>query len=227
LVPCRVETAIGCAFINYDNDAPSLRNSIGSLLDRLKARNVGQLRMEWWYGTHLPANWKIAMEAFMEGYHVMKTHPQLQNAAPMIFDGRYTGAEEGRNFAAPVDPTMSSRENILAHFRQLELTSEGMAGMVHAKEVEIARGLLDVDLPDDPEQALYAWFGQLQAEITAQLRARGESVPDLNEVAVSAPLEAVEFLFPNYFLYCPLSAAILPIASARPGRKPVSSKSGR
>ena len=27
LIPCRVETAIGCAFINYDDDAPSLRDT--------------------------------------------------------------------------------------------------------------------------------------------------------------------------------------------------------
>ena len=146
------------------------------------------------------------MEAFMEGYHVMKTHPQLQAAAPMIFDGRYSGAKEGRNFAIPVDPKLSARENIMAHFRQLELTSEGMAGMVHAKEVEIARDLLDIDLPEDPAQALLTWFGTLQAEITTRLRARGEPVPDLNEVAMSAPLEGVEFLFPHYFLLPSLSS---------------------
>ena len=197
---CRVETAIGCAFINYDDEAPSLRDCIGPLLDSLEQRNVGRLRSEWWYGTHLPANWKIAMEAFMEGYHVKTTHPQLHKAAPMIFEGRYTGAGEGRSFALPIDPALSARENILAHFRQLELTSAGMAGMVHAKEVAIARELLDVDLPDAPDQAFLGWFGRLQAEVTTQLRARGEPVPDLNAMAVSAPVEAVEFLFPHYFL---------------------------
>ena len=41
LVPCRVETGVGCAFINLDDDAPSLRDSIGPLLDRLEAHNTG------------------------------------------------------------------------------------------------------------------------------------------------------------------------------------------
>ena len=32
---------------------------------------------EWWLSFRMPTNWKLAMEAFMEGYHVMQTHPQL------------------------------------------------------------------------------------------------------------------------------------------------------
>jgi hypothetical protein len=75
-----------------------------------------------------------------------------------------------------------------------------MAGMVHAKEVEIARQLLDVDLPEDPVKAVPMWYGIVQDQITKQLRAKGEAVPDLNAVAVSDPVNAVEFLFPHYFL---------------------------
>ena len=40
----------------------------------------------------------------------------------------------------------------------------------------------------------------VQEQITKQLRAAGEDVPDLNAVAVSHPVNAVEFLFPHYFL---------------------------
>jgi hypothetical protein len=71
---------------------------------------------------------------------------------------------------------------------------------MHDKEVEIARHLLDIDLPDDVAQAVPMWFGAVAAEITKQLQARGEPVPDLLAVAVSDPIKAVEFLFPNYFL---------------------------
>jgi hypothetical protein len=82
----------------------------------------------------------------------------------------------------------------------LQLLSEGMAGMVHAKEVAIAGQLLDVALPDDASKALPAWYGIVQDRITKELRAKGEPVPDLDAVAVSHPVRAVEFIFPHYFL---------------------------
>ena len=198
LTPCRVELWGGCAFINFDNDAPSFRECIGPVADKLEAHGMSKLHSEWWYATVLPANWKIAMEAFMEGYHVMRTHPQLQRATPALYNSRY-GYDTG-GIGQPINPNLSVRENIAAQFKHMELLSEGMAGMLHKKEVEIARQLLDVELPDDPQQAVMMWFGIVQDQITKQLTARGEAVPDLNAVAVSDPVNAVEFLFPHYFL---------------------------
>lgn len=198
LASCRVELWGGCAFINFDDNAPSYRDCIGPVAERLEAHAVDKLRAEWWYATVLPSNWKVAMEAFMEGYHVMRTHPQLQRTVPARYSARYEVEEPEEGM--PVNPRQSIRENIYAEFRNLELLSEGMNGMIHPKEIEIARQLLDVDLPDDPQQAMATWFGIVQAEITRQLRERGEPVPDLNAVAVSHPVNAVEFLFPNYFL---------------------------
>ncbi|CAN5420247.1 aromatic ring-hydroxylating dioxygenase subunit alpha [soil metagenome] len=195
---CRVETWGGCAFINLDDDAPSFRDTIGPVADRLEAHGVGNLRAEWWYQTVLPANWKVAMEAFMEGYHVMRTHPQLQQAAPMLYNAMY-GMDTG-GIGVPINPNLSVRDNIKAQIKHLGLLSEGMSGMVHEKEVEIARQLADVELPEDPQQAVMMWYGILNHQITEQLRARGENVPDLNAVAVSDPVNAVEFLFPNTFL---------------------------
>src|SRR6202008_1512754 len=51
LKPCRVETMIGCAFINFDDDALPLRESLGKSLPGLEAYNPDQLRAEWWYYT--------------------------------------------------------------------------------------------------------------------------------------------------------------------------------
>jgi phenylpropionate dioxygenase-like ring-hydroxylating dioxygenase large terminal subunit len=204
LRPCRVELWGGCAFVNFDDDAPSFRECIGPVADRLEAHAVDRLRAEWWFATVLPANWKIAMEAFQEGYHVMRTHPQLQRAVPALYNARY-GNDTG-GIGQAVNPKLSVRENIQAQVRNMELLSEGMAGMIHAKEVEIARQLVDVELPDDPEQAVMTWYGIVQAEVTRQLRERGEPVPELNAVAVSDPVSAVEFLFPHFFLLPSMSS---------------------
>ncbi|CAN7313464.1 aromatic ring-hydroxylating dioxygenase subunit alpha [Phenylobacterium sp. LjRoot219] len=198
LAPCRVELWGGCAFINHDDDAPSFRESIGPLAERLEKYGLDQTRAEWCYATVLPANWKVAMEAFMEGYHVMRTHPQLHHANPALTNSRY-GQDTG-GLGRTLDPRATIRENIQAQFRGMELLSEGMAGMCHAKDVETARKLLDVDLPEDPMEAMKAWYGMVAHQVVQDGRARGESTPDLLALAVSDPVNAVEFLFPHYFL---------------------------
>ncbi|MFD2402989.1 SRPBCC family protein [Novosphingobium soli] len=198
LKPVRVETWGGCAFVNFDNAAAPLHETFGPVLGRLEAHGMNELRAEWWYATELPANWKIAMEAFMEGYHVMMTHPQLQRAAPGLYNSRY-GLDTG-GIGLPIDPEQSVAENIAAQIEHLELLSNGMAGMVQAKEVAIARELADVSLPETVAEAVPMWFGLVQEAITRKLREAGEAVPDLNAVCQSYPVNAVEYLFPNYFL---------------------------
>ncbi|MCW1428992.1 aromatic ring-hydroxylating oxygenase subunit alpha [Novosphingobium sp. JCM 18896] len=198
LRPVRVETWGGCAFINHDADAPSLRDSLGPVLDRLEARGMSKLRSQWWFATVLPANWKVAMEAFMEGYHVMKTHPQLQHAQPSLYNARY-GHETG-GIGATINPNLSVRDNVEEALASMELLGAGMAGLVQPKEIAIARDLADAPLPDDPQLAMMTWYGLVCQAITDRLRAAGEDVPDLPRVMQEHPVEAVEFLFPHYFL---------------------------
>jgi phenylpropionate dioxygenase-like ring-hydroxylating dioxygenase large terminal subunit len=203
LRPCRSEVFGGMVWINHDDDAPSVRDSLGPVAERLEAHALGELRAEWWYGTHLPANWKIAMEAFMEGYHVQTTHPQLQKVAPLLYDGMYAKPREPvLQIADPNRTLQQNAENMVLNLKEL---SDGMAGMVHAKEVEIAASLTDVDnlgvtFPEDGNQALMMWLGILQDQISKRLQAAGEPIPDLNTVCQTHPINAVEFLFPHFFL---------------------------
>ena len=203
LIPCRVEEALGCAWINLDDDAPGVKESLGPVVQRLEAHGVENLHAEWQFGTVLPANWKIAMEAFQEGYHVMQTHPQLYAAHTEDHVDTYDSPEAKKTSleaSRSGEKGASTKAEIAAQFAHLELLSEGMAGMCHQKEVEIARGLLDLDLPEDATEGVPMWFGILMQQITEQLQAKGEPVPDLVAVAQSDPVIAVEFQFPHYFL---------------------------
>jgi nitrite reductase/ring-hydroxylating ferredoxin subunit len=197
LVACRVETWGGCAFINFDDDAPPLLDTLGEATTRLDSRRKGELKVDWWYSAVLPVNWKLAMEAFMESYHVMATHPQLHVVT----------APEGRQFGAdapdrPVLPPSASGQAYIdmavAHLAKLH---EGMGGMVTPWEVEIARAVAkDMDMPDEVPAAAGAFYTRLQREIEAHAKATGRPSFDLIETARTVPFKAVEYIFPNYFL---------------------------
>ena len=196
LVPCRVEVWGGCAFINFDDEAPPLINHVAASASRLDMRNLQKMKVEWWRSTVLPVNWKLAMEAFMEGFHVAKTHPQLQSNNTPELAARY-GTD-----STPVptkSKTMSVRERIDVTIHHMHLLSEGMGGMVHANDIAVAEDLRHIELPDDPAVAMPQWAMKLNEEITRRARARGVDMPDLNAVAATNPAP-VEYVFPNYFV---------------------------
>lgn len=198
LVPVRCETWGGFAYINFDDDALSFRETLGPILGKQDIHSIGNVRAEWWFATEIPANWKIAMEAFMEGYHVMATHPQLQKALPEMHEDRYGDAGL---IGAPVKRDLTPREAV-SHFHDYyEQISEGMAGgMCQQKEMEVARKLDKIDLPDSIPEAKASWIRQLKDGITESLRERGEAVPDLVAADAEAPMNTCEFLFPNQFV---------------------------
>ena len=142
LVPVRCEMLNGCAWINLSDDAPPLRESLEPFATIMDAWKVESLRTDRWFAARLPVNWKLAIEAFIEMYHVVQTHPQL------VIPTRF-GLLDGMTF--------DRREWVDADIQYLRAMSDGMAGMVHANDVRIAEGLRDTELPEDPKQAIATW----------------------------------------------------------------------
>jgi len=73
----RCERWGGFVFINMDLNAEPLLDFLHPLPDLLAPYKLEQLRYRSYRTTIIPANWKITIDAFNEGYHVQGTHPQL------------------------------------------------------------------------------------------------------------------------------------------------------
>jgi phenylpropionate dioxygenase-like ring-hydroxylating dioxygenase large terminal subunit len=192
LVPVRCEVWGGCAWINLDDDAPPLRACLEPAATMLDAWKVESLRTEWWYAARLPVNWKLAIEAFVEMYHVVQTHPQL------VIPTRF-----GLRDRAPFDPDAF----IDADIQYLRAMSEGMAGMVHGDDVRIAEGLRGTPLPADPKAAMATWNRTLNDAVVGWHRSRGADIPDLNELDTQGINLTFFHCFPHYFVLPMYSSA--------------------
>jgi choline monooxygenase len=78
LHPVRIETLAGLVFVNLDPAAPSLAEQTDGLAERLAPYDIpGLERFRSGCGSDQPANWKIVVENYLEGYHVPIAHPGL------------------------------------------------------------------------------------------------------------------------------------------------------
>jgi len=193
LTPVRCEVWGGCAWINLDDAAPPLRQCIEPAATVLDAWKVESLRTERWYAARLPVNWKLAVEAFVEMYHVVQTHPQLD----------IPGMRYSLRPGAPFDP----RAFIEAEIEYLRVLSDGMDGMVHANDVRVATGLRDYELPADPTLAIATWNRALNDAVMSWHRERGTDMPDLNELDARGFNETFYQCFPHYFVLPMYSSA--------------------
>ncbi len=192
LTAVRCEVWGGCAWINLDDDAPPLRACLEPMASVLDAWKVESLRAEWWYACRLPANWKLAEEAFVEQYHVLQAHPQL----------RIPGRLPTRN-PADFDP----RTFVEGELHYLRTMNEGMAGMVHARDVRVAEALADAEFPAEYGLARTTWERRLNEAVSEAHRARGCDIPDLNELEEQGMNEPMAYCFPHYFVLPMYSSA--------------------
>lgn len=77
LTPVKVETWGGWIFINMDPDCEPLETFLGEAKRILDPFEFGKMRYKWRKWVVFNCNWKTALEAFMEPYHVEGTHTQL------------------------------------------------------------------------------------------------------------------------------------------------------
>ncbi|WP_235892251.1 aromatic ring-hydroxylating oxygenase subunit alpha [Mycolicibacterium hodleri] len=73
----KCDTWGGFVFVTMEADPVPLREYLDPVPDIFDNYDFDQMRYRWSKTVVLPCNWKVALEAFNEGYHVQATHPQL------------------------------------------------------------------------------------------------------------------------------------------------------
>jgi phenylpropionate dioxygenase-like ring-hydroxylating dioxygenase large terminal subunit len=73
----KVDTWGGYIYINMDPDCISLKEWMGRAGEILDYFQLEKMHYKWRQWAIYPCNWKVAIEAFLEPYHVAGTHTQL------------------------------------------------------------------------------------------------------------------------------------------------------
>ena len=73
----KVDTWGGWIWINMDPESVSLKEWLGRAGEILSYFEIDKMRYKWRQWAIYPCNWKVAIEAFLEPYHISATHSQL------------------------------------------------------------------------------------------------------------------------------------------------------
>ncbi|MCE7796408.1 aromatic ring-hydroxylating dioxygenase subunit alpha [Sphingobium sufflavum] len=178
----RVDSWGGWIFINMDADCAPLRDFLEPAAGILDPFELEKMRYKWRQWVVFDCNWKTALEAFMEAYHVTGTHTQmLRNGDYYSYSAAYglhgvsgfdqrdatvrtkEGSSVTRTGKSGVDPRLSTYD------LQNEIyTTVNNAGTTETL-VNAARRLVD-ELPEGtaPEDVIAHWLASAKADDAAR-----------------------------------------------------------
>lgn len=170
----QLDTWAGFVFVNFDPQAEPLANYLAPVPEYTDCYEFEKMRYRWYKSVRLPCNWKVALEAFNEGYHVFGTHPQLLDTQGDDVTRSFTFGKHGMfGYPAPARlPGAPSprtgrpipadvRPGIVKFFGDLE---EQLKAITTARDHEAAKRILKECPADTPHMELLMKVGQFQAE---------------------------------------------------------------
>ncbi|HEY9312505.1 aromatic ring-hydroxylating dioxygenase subunit alpha [Williamsia sp.] len=101
LTPVKVDTWGGWVWINMDPNSEPLRDYLEPAASLLEPFQLQNMRYRWRKWLVFDCNWKIALEAFMETYHVPYTHPEFRAYGTFLGWSRAQGKHSNIGYDAP------------------------------------------------------------------------------------------------------------------------------
>jgi phenylpropionate dioxygenase-like ring-hydroxylating dioxygenase large terminal subunit len=103
LTPVQVDTWGGWIWINMDPEAGSLRDYLEPAASLLDPFALDKMRCRWRKWGVFDCNWKVALEAFNETYHVATTHPEFNQFGGFRGWSKAQGRHSNIGYEAPKD----------------------------------------------------------------------------------------------------------------------------
>ncbi|MFT3666950.1 SRPBCC family protein [Piscinibacter sp.] len=191
----QVGTWGGLVFINPDPKAPPLATHLGSLPRHFEHSPLDKRYTLWHVQKTIKANWKVGLEAFLEAYHLVQTHPQ---ALPSTGEHatEYDVWDEGlATFSRLITPqAVPSKHNRKPSAKEAIAVSWALLAGLRADQAAA--------LPDDinDRASLAAWRRKTLGELTKA---------DYSACSDVEMLDSIQYwLFPNF---CPWYGEGLPL----------------
>jgi phenylpropionate dioxygenase-like ring-hydroxylating dioxygenase large terminal subunit len=204
LPQANVGTWGGCVWVNLDPDARPLLEALDPMPSLLDPLGIETMRVIWWKATVLEANWKLAMEAFIEGYHIMASHPQLTQGLGEEYDPgalAYSVHPNGHSSYTSKPGAQRSHRRQVDYDQEVEaliessrLLSEGLEAMTLPRDLHVIE-----TLRHRPVREGGSLGGELVKAIYEHATHAGIPLPRLDAQAL-VRWGGVFFVFPHYFV---------------------------
>ena len=175
-----VDTWGGWLWINMDPDCVPLREYLEPIATLLDPFEVDQMRYKFRQWVIFDCNWKVALEAFLEPYHVAATHPQLTKYGDFYAWSRALGLhgndgydtktpKEGSAAVTTVHRAAKGADARLSIAQMQEEFMETIGASTTETLVNAARRLVD-ELPEGtpPGTVHHHWLESAKAEDAAR-----------------------------------------------------------
>jgi phenylpropionate dioxygenase-like ring-hydroxylating dioxygenase large terminal subunit len=186
LSPVKAGTWAGFVWINMDPACEPLHKFLGPLPEELDPYRWDECRMRSYQTLIFPINWKVALEAFVEGYHLSGTHPQLLRFGVPHLPGVSEFMRPGQLHAPHLghrsyefnekSEFKNARDYVYEDFLTIYNTLHGLIHDEGARATERVRSEIPADMP---LMEIYAKYGAFLKEEYAK---SGVTLPDLSKV---------------------------------------------
>jgi nitrite reductase/ring-hydroxylating ferredoxin subunit len=215
LRPVNLAIFAGFVFVNFATKPQPFDDFIAPVRDLLEGLAIGDMHHRWWKSVVAPCNWKVAQEAFLEGYHVPATHPQLETtSADFLYGDDVSGAPphyahldhtyetfangHGRFLGGQKTPmaghTTSSDDPVDAMAARLSLLVDGLDAMILPEGVELVQNLKGKPIPEGSSLG-----GEYVKALYAKAAAQQRPMPKL-EREILDQWGGEVFVFPNLMI---------------------------